>query len=70
MWHLWKLKFSSYTEQSICQNVNLKVFTKLGICENLEDETYRKEGLCKGFQALSLYEVGCLWKLKFNSYKN
>ena len=63
------MKISSYTEQSICQNFNLKLYMKLGICENLEDETYRKDSLCKGFQAFSLYEVGYLWKLKFNSYK-
>ena len=27
-------------------------------------------GICKNLQALSLYEVGHLWKLKFNSYAN
>ena len=56
-------------EQSICQNLNLKVYTKLGICESLQAETYSKYGICKSLQALSLYEGKHLWKLKFNSYK-
>ena len=43
-------------EQSICQNLNLKVYTKLGICESLQAETYSKYGICKSLQALSLYE--------------
>ena len=31
-------------------------------------EAYMKQGICKNVQALSLYVVEYLWKLKFNSY--
>ena len=41
---------------------------KQGICEKLQAETDTKSGIYKNLQALSLYELGHLWKLKFNSY--
>ena len=56
-----------YMKQGICQNLNLKIQTKQGICKNFQAEDYTKQGICKNLAALSLYEVGYLWKFEFNS---
>ena len=44
------------------------MYTKQGICDNMQAETYTKLGIFKNLQPWSLYQVGHLWKLKFNSY--
>ena len=48
---LLKLKLNSYTDQVICQILNLKVYTEYGM---------GYYDICENWKALSLYEVGHL----------